>query len=36
LWRGVYLSKMISNKNKIRTFIDWLLDFFYPRDITEI
>ena len=36
LWRGVYLSKMISNKNKIRTFIDWLLDFFYPRDVTEI
>ena len=36
LWRGVYLSKMISNKDKIRTFIDWLLDFFYPRDITEI
>jgi NADH dehydrogenase len=36
LWRGVYLSKMISNKDKIKTFIDWLLDFFYPRDITEI
>jgi len=36
LWRGVYLSKMISNKYKIKTFIDWLLDLFYPRDITEI
>jgi NADH dehydrogenase len=36
LWRGVYLSKLISNKEKIKTFIDWLLDFFYPRDITEI
>jgi NADH dehydrogenase len=36
LWRGVYLSKVISNKDKIKTFIDWLLDFFYPRDITEI
>ncbi len=36
LWRGVYLSKMISNKDKIKTFVDWLLDFFYPRDITEI
>jgi NADH dehydrogenase len=36
LWRGVYLSKLISNKDKIKTFIDWLLDFFYPRDITEI
>jgi NADH dehydrogenase len=36
LWRGVYLSKLISNKDKIKTFIDWLLDLFYPRDITEI
>ena len=36
LWRGVYLSKLISSKDKIKTFIDWLLDFFYPRDITEI
>jgi NADH:ubiquinone reductase (H+-translocating) len=36
LWRVVYLSKLISNKDKIKTFIDWLLDFFYPRDITEI
>ncbi len=36
LWRGVYLSKIISNKDKIKTFIDWLLDIFYPRDITEI
>jgi NADH dehydrogenase, FAD-containing subunit len=36
LWRVVYLSKLISNKDKIKTFTDWLLDFFYPRDITEI
>lgn len=36
LWRGVYLSKLISNKDKIKTLIDWLLDLFYPRDITEI
>ena len=36
LWRGVYLSKLISNKDKIKTFIDWLLDLFYPRNITEI
>jgi NADH dehydrogenase len=36
LWRGVYLSKMISNKDKIKTFVDWLLNFFYPRDVTEI
>jgi len=35
LWRVVYLSKMISNKDKIKTFIDWLLDIFYPRDSTE-
>jgi NADH dehydrogenase len=36
LWRGVYLSKLISNKDKIKIFVDWLLDLFYPRDITEI
>jgi NADH dehydrogenase FAD-containing subunit len=36
LWRVVYLYKLISNKDKVKTFTDWLLDFFYPRDITEI
>jgi len=36
LWRGVYLSKIISNKDKIKTFIDWFLDLFYPRDSMEI
>lgn len=36
LWRGVYLSKMISFPDQIRTLVDWLLDLFYPRDISEL
>lgn len=36
LWKGVHLFKMISRPNQIRTFIDWLIDFFYSRNISEI
>lgn len=36
LWRGVYLSKMISFPDKIRTLIDWILDLFHPRDVSEV
>jgi NADH dehydrogenase len=36
LWKMVYLSKMISIQNKIKTFIDWLVDLFFPRNSSEI
>jgi NADH dehydrogenase len=36
IWRGVYLSKMVSFRDKVKTFIDWILGLFLPRDITEL
>ena len=33
LWRGVYLSKMLSNKNKIKTFILFINFKFYKHRI---
>jgi NADH dehydrogenase len=36
LWRGVYLSKMVSFRDQVKTLIDWLLNLFLPRDITEL
>jgi len=36
LWRTIYLMKLLSFKNKLRTAFDWTLDLFYDRDITEI
>jgi len=35
LWRTIYLMKLLSFKNKLRTAFDWTLDLFYDRDITE-
>jgi len=36
LLRMAYLSKMISNRNKIKIFINLILFFFYNRDIKEL
>ncbi|MGC8776025.1 MAG: NAD(P)/FAD-dependent oxidoreductase, partial [Minisyncoccia bacterium] len=36
LWRMVYLFKMISWRNKIKTFVDWLIDLFLLRNSAEI
>ncbi len=36
LWRVVYLSKLISWKKKLRVAIDWTVNIFYPRDISEL
>lgn len=35
LWRTVYLSKLISFRKKVRVAIDWTLNIFSPRDISE-
>ncbi len=36
LWRTVYLSKMISFKKKLRVAMDWTINIFSPRDISQI
>lgn len=35
LWRTVYLLKFISKSKKIKIFVDWTMNIFYPRDITR-
>ena len=35
LWRTVYLSKMISFRKKIKVAVDWTVNLFYPRDISQ-
>jgi len=36
LWRTVYLSKLISWRKKIQVFVDWTINAFASRDISEL
>lgn len=36
LWRGAYMTKTISLRNKIRVPILWALNFIFGRDITHL
>lgn len=36
LWKLVYLSKIISWRDRVKVVIDWLFNIFSPRDISEI
>lgn len=36
MWRAIYVGKMPGLDRKVRVFIDWLKDFFLPRDITQL
>jgi len=36
LWRTVYLSKMITFRKKVKVAIDWTINIFSPRDISQI
>ena len=35
-WRSVYLSKLPGFVRRLRVTIDWTLDLFFPRDITQL
>ncbi len=35
IWRVVYLFKFISPSKKIKIFVDWCVNMFFPRDITK-
>jgi NADH dehydrogenase len=35
-WRTVYLSKLISFRKKVRVAIDWTVNIFSPRDVSQI
>ena len=36
IWRAVYLSKLISRRKKIKVAVDWTLNLFSPRDISQL
>jgi NADH dehydrogenase len=36
LWRTIYLSKLPGFVRKLRVALDWTLDLFFPRDITQL
>ena len=33
MWRGIYLGKLPGTEKKIRVLLDWIVEFFFPRDI---
>ena len=35
MWRGIYLSKLPGAERKVRVFIDWTTELFFPRDIVQ-
>jgi NADH dehydrogenase len=35
-WRTIYLSKLPGMIRRLRVTLDWTLDLFFPRDITEL
>lgn len=35
MWRGVYLAKLPGAERKIRVAFDWIVEFFFPRDIVQ-
>ncbi len=36
LWRTVYLLKLVGWSNRLRVVVDWTLDLFHQRDISEV
>jgi NADH dehydrogenase len=36
MWRTIYLSKLPGIVRRLRVTIDWTLDLFFPRDITQL
>ena len=36
MWRGIYLSKLPGFVRRLRVALDWTLDLFFPRDITQL
>jgi NADH dehydrogenase len=36
LWRGIYVTKFPGLDGQLRLLVDWVLDAFLPRDITQL
>jgi len=35
MWRSIYLAKLPGIERKIRVFVDWNIELFFPRDIVQ-
>ena len=35
MWRAVYLGKLPGLERKVRVFVDWNIELFFPRDIVQ-
>ena len=35
MWRAVYLAKLPGLERKVRVFVDWSIELFFPRDIVQ-
>jgi len=35
MWRAIYLAKLPGLERKVRVFIDWTIELFFPRDIVQ-
>jgi len=35
VWRAVYLSKLSGLERKVRVFVDWNIELFFPRGIVQ-
>lgn len=35
MWRAIYLSKLPGLERKVRVFVDWTIELFFPRDIVQ-
>ena len=35
MWRAIYLSKLPGLERKVRVFVDWNIELFFPRDIVQ-
>lgn len=36
IWKQYYLSTLPTNEKKIRVGLDWFIDLFFPKDITQL
>ena len=35
MWRAIYLGKLPGLERKVRVFVDWNIELFFPRDIVQ-
>jgi NADH dehydrogenase len=35
IWRAIYLAKLPGLERKVRVFVDWSVELFFPRDIVQ-